>query len=309
MITGLVNLQLVKKYRERNLNSYLAAVIDKEELLKNTPSPKIIIIGGSNAAFGFDSGLISRKTGIPVVNTGLQGGLGIRFAINYVKPYIHEGDIVLLSPEYHNIFATLKGGEILAETLIVYPRGIRYISSFNEVWEILKALPAVHTSAIELYFEKHLRHKCYACVNEKIYYRTAFDPLNGDITTNNDYSYLSKTQILTLMYKMPNPELSSNIKFFNDFNDYVLSKKAKAYFFYPSTVKPEDVSTIKLLNSLAEYLPKHLTMPMPESLVDTQYPDELMFDTAYHLNDMGRVYRSNRVVDALCKAEPGLDCK
>ena len=36
-------------------DNYLAAVLEKDRLIRTTPSPKMILVGGSNLAFGIDS--------------------------------------------------------------------------------------------------------------------------------------------------------------------------------------------------------------------------------------------------------------
>ena len=301
VITTYMNLYLMQNYRLQNQNNYLAAIIDKIHLLENTPSPKIIIIGGSNAAFGFDSKILSEKLGMPVINSGLQGGMGIRFAMNVVKPYIHKGDIILLSPEYHNILSELHGGEILAQTLILYPNGIRFISSVHEVSELLKSFPTVHTVAIKKYLEDLLLEECQICnESETIYYRHAFDPETGDITTNTKDSQSTVNLVAELNSSVPNDEMTRNIVFFNSFNKYVDSKKAKMFFVFPSIVNNFDFSTKTILMQTEKLLKQDLDFPLLDSLEDSQFSNDLMFDTPYHLNDEGRKIRSNLIASKLC---------
>ena len=310
IITVFVNYQLIQIYRERNINTYLAAIIDKETILKNTPSPKIIIIGGSNVAFGFDSSLMKQKVGIPVVNTGLQGGLGIRFAMNFVKPYIKEGDILIISPEYNNILGDLNGGEVLAQLLILYPKGILSISSFNEVWELLKAFPAVHTEAIKLFFEDKLKNECSLCEgNTKIYYRSAFNPETGDITTNYVRPKPQEKEQIELIYKVPNPQFSGNIRFLDNFYEYVVSKNAKMYFVYPSLVNHFDDNTKEILQQTEIVLNQELAFPILDSVKDSLFPNDMMFDSPYHLNNQGRIIRSAQISNELCEIDPSLECQ
>jgi hypothetical protein len=300
LITTFLNLILLQRYRLQNQDNYLAAIIDKIHLLENTPSPKIIIIGGSNAAFGFDSQILRDRLGMPVVNTGLQGGVGIRFAMNVVKPYVREGDIILLSPEYHNILGELHGGEILAQTLILYPNGIRFISSINEVAELLKSFPNVHTVAIKKYLEGLLREDCPLCnENDTVYYRHAFDPETGDITTNTKDSR-SYVLVVAFDYSVPNDEMMRNIRFFNTFSKYVDSKNAHMLFVFPSIVKNYDDNTKTILLKTETLLEHDLEFPLLDSLDNSQFSSDLMFDTPYHLNNEGRTIRSNVIANKLC---------
>lgn len=299
VIALFVNAALHQAYIKNYQDNYLAAVIDKEQLLKNTPSPKIIIIGGSNAAFGFDSRLMKEELGMNVVNMGIQGGIGIRFPINMVKRYLNEGDIVLLSPEYHNILGGLQGGRILAQVLVLHPGGVRYLSSVDEVVEVLKALPNVHTDAVKNYIEFLTRDECKFCYQyDEVYHRGAFDPTSGDIRVNT-YIPEREIQLDLSMYHVPSLELSDNIRYFNAFNDLVRSRNAKMFFVMPSIVENYDSTTGQILVETEKILNRDLDFPILGSLESSTFPKELMFDTAYHMNDEGRKLRTIALIGQL----------
>jgi hypothetical protein len=310
LVTALVvNVFLVVAYRQRNMQSYLAAFIDKQKLLENTISPKVILAGGSSVAFGFDSETLSEEIGMPVVNMGLQGGLGIRFVLESIRPYLHNGDILILSPEYHNIFSQLSGGELLAQMLVVDPQGIRYLSSVREFAEVIKAFPAMHTEAIKNMAEDLKLHDCYLCQNhEMIYYRGAFDPKTGDILSNDDQSYPRSEQVLILQFSSDSKDLGKNIDYFNRYYRSIVPEGIAMYFLYPSTVKTTSPDTSLLLQRLSSTLQGALEFPILGTPFDTQFANQFMFDTPYHLNQEGDVLRTQQVVDWLCQAEIDLSC-
>jgi len=62
---------------------YQASLL-KSNLLRTVPSPRIIIVGGSNVAFGIDSELMEEELDIPVINDGLHVALGIA-PLNEIK--------------------------------------------------------------------------------------------------------------------------------------------------------------------------------------------------------------------------------
>ena len=293
------------------MNSYLAANIDKQKLLLTVSSPKVIFIGGSNVAFGIDSTRISEKIGIPVINMGLQGSLGIRFQLNDIKSKINKGDILILAPEYENILGHLSGGETLSQLLVVYPQGITELSSWNEFWEVTQAFPSVHTEAIKNMVESSVKHDCFICENtEKIYYRAAFDMANGDVIINTDPHYpLYKYSLSLREYHIPNPYLKSNIDFLNEFEKYVQSRNARIYFLYPNTVDNIDEYTKGILNELNSTLNSELNFPVIGTPADAQFPNNLMFDTPYHLNSKGKAIRSEWVAQELCGVITDLNCK
>lgn len=310
LITAAVNLAVVSNYRARNQDAYLAAIIDKEALLKNTSSPKVIIIGGSNAAFGFDSKEIAGALGMPVVNTGLQAGLGLHYSLNFVKPYIHTGDILLVSPEYENLLGNIRGGEVLGEMLMMYPGGIKYLSTWNEFWELAKVLPALQTETVHQRLEDEITNTCKECNGSKIiYFRSAFDPQTGDITSNKGTFDESSGLEFTLDLPFPNTAFAQNIQFLNHFDQIVTEKGATMVYVYPSIVGNFDAETKKVLSSIDTSLRQQLNFAVLDDQQESFFPNNLMFDTPYHLNGAGRTLRTGRVITALCKSIPGLNCR
>lgn len=81
-------------------NAFPAVLIDKHEYANSISSPKIVLIGGSNVAFGINSALLSKRTNLPVVNMALLAPLGIHFILSDAAKYINNGDIVIMSFEY-----------------------------------------------------------------------------------------------------------------------------------------------------------------------------------------------------------------
>lgn len=92
-------------------NSSLCEYNHKIELLANTQSPRIIVIGGSSVAFGVDSRRIKDSLGLNVVNFGLHGGIGVRYMLEDYLAYARTGDIVLMPIEYANYYNGGNGSE------------------------------------------------------------------------------------------------------------------------------------------------------------------------------------------------------
>lgn len=92
-------------------NSTLCEYNHKIELLANTPSPRIIILGGSSVAFGVDSRRIKDSLGVNVVNFGLHGGIGVRFMLEDYLAFARKDDILLMPIEYANFYNGGNGSE------------------------------------------------------------------------------------------------------------------------------------------------------------------------------------------------------
>lgn len=93
--------------------------------------PKIVILGGSNAAFGICSELLQRHYGRPVFNTGTNGDIGLRMQLALFEDYLTPDDIVIITPEYHQFGKDFWGGLILCHVLITDPRFISHLSPYQ----------------------------------------------------------------------------------------------------------------------------------------------------------------------------------
>ena len=81
---------------------FSSSIIDKKEevLIENKTSKKIVIIGGSNVAFGIDSIKIENEFGIKAINFGCMAGIGPEILLSKINQHITSGDIVLFCWEY-----------------------------------------------------------------------------------------------------------------------------------------------------------------------------------------------------------------
>lgn len=110
--------------------SFLAATLDKHRRLAELPSPKIVLVGGSNLAFSFQSDLLERESGLPVVNLGLVAGLGLSFVLSEAEGRLDRGDVVVLSLEYE----MFRGGDHVpnhAQLLEIRPASLPYVPRRN----------------------------------------------------------------------------------------------------------------------------------------------------------------------------------
>ena len=122
------------------LNHRLGTTLIKQERLRNIQGPKMILIGGSNLHYGMNSKSLEDSLGMPVVNMGIQGSLGLRYYFSEVMEQIHEHDIVILLPEpYHFCKVDLDGEQTLFNLISKYPNGLRHLSyrqALNAVFHV-----------------------------------------------------------------------------------------------------------------------------------------------------------------------------
>ncbi len=97
----------------------------KLELLDKSrgTTPKIVIIGGSNASFAFRSADLEEALGRRVINASVNIHEGLRFYLHLADPFLQEGDILLICPEYDNLDGdTFYGSKKFVLNAYTYPR-------------------------------------------------------------------------------------------------------------------------------------------------------------------------------------------
>lgn len=85
--------------------------------------PAVVLLGGSNVAFGYDSELLADSIGMSVVNAGLHASVGLKYIIDDCFPRLKRGDILVLSPEYGHFFGNMAYGEAPMADLVYLSGG------------------------------------------------------------------------------------------------------------------------------------------------------------------------------------------
>lgn len=71
----------------------------KEQAVHRVRGPKVILVAGSSTHYSFSAAQLSRRTGLPVVNFGTHAGLGARYLLDRAGRNMRSGDIVVLAIE------------------------------------------------------------------------------------------------------------------------------------------------------------------------------------------------------------------
>ena len=280
---------------------YLRELPIKHELIKKTDSPKVILVGGSGLAFGFDSMQLKEKTGLNVVNMALHAGFGLQYMLEEVKPYIYSGDIVVIISEYDYFFnPVLYGGTALNEMLFFFPRGAAFLSSKNCL-SILQNFPEMLQRCYSTTYDSVI-HKKIIKINKNvcIYCKDSFNEY-GDATRHLKLPLPEKFNDKYGIVKVNKYSLDA-VNILNNFYSFIQKKNAAVYFIYPSIPDYVYNKNKKNIKSLHTYIKKRLKIRVlgePDNFI---YPRHCFYDTYYHMNHKGRLFRTERVIELL-KAE------
>lgn len=271
-----------------NSDNYTLAQKEKMDLLAQTAdTPRVVILGGSSCAFGFVSKALSDSLDMQVVNMGLHAGMGSKFIIDNYLSCLHEGDIVILSPEYENYFGEGAYGEmVLVEVFLTDP--FLYCSLLNvKQWRtmFLNLPSSLHKKIMYYLFAKM----------ETIYNIDSFN-CYGDFVGHwgeeNIYSKRKNQKILLGEINVDYIEsLVCQLR-------YIQSQGANVYYL-PPVISESAFEQIEDKVLQVDSVLKLLDFPFICDPADMAYNDTLFYDTRYHLGKIGAKLRTLQVYSLL----------
>ncbi len=124
-------------------NDYFYAYSKKVERLDSLQNvQKLVLLGGSNLAFGINSSKLQTELNIPVVNMGLHAGLGLRFQLDDILSKVDSLDYLVIAPEYDNFLGKGAEGDIntLTHMFVLSPAHMKNLTC-DKFKEILFRVP------------------------------------------------------------------------------------------------------------------------------------------------------------------------
>jgi hypothetical protein len=298
---------LIGRYDTRaSDDNYLAAVLEKDRLIRTTPSPKIILVGGSNLAFGIDSRMVRDSLDVNVVNMGLYARLGLRYMLAQVKPYIRPGDVVVIVPEYDQFYGKFSEGDNTLNTALLYAPADR-IGDFIKSYSVIDVVLRPRVENVRRGFLQGtadlfgVKNKYFPPDTNPVYNRRSFNEY-GDMTSHLGRKGMNPNSIFVSELP-PSKEFNTRtLDILNDIGDAARARGAHAYFLFPSYIDRSYAINTVAISSLERRLRKGMRIPILGGPREFVYPSSWFFDTRYHLNQAGRGPRTLRVIDILRQA-------
>lgn len=272
--------------------SYNAAILDKLDRLKSIEEPKIILVGNSNVAYGFDSKLIEEEFNMPVVNMGLHAGLGNVFHEEAAKQGINSGDIVIVCHSDYSDTDTIGDAEL---ALLTYDYNDEVFSIFRkkDYKDLIKAYPTYLRKSYLLWLTHRGNLK-----TDNSYCRDAFNEY-GDVT----YKPIDKPISAEFFKKNHSalPKVSKEcVARLNELNDYCNQRGATLLVAgYPIEHGEYDTYTKEEIIKFQNELSDKLDCPVISDFTDYMYPYDYFYNAILHLNEKGAKARSEQLISDL----------
>lgn len=291
----LVFLGLVYSPQGTFSDSYQSVIQIKYDNLLETNEPKIIIVGGSSAGFGINEALLEKETGYKVVNLGLHAGFGGLFNTELAKANINAGDIVLLGYEYgwHNegYFEKLKVDMVM--------------SAIDHRIDMYRQIPLKNYPEVLGYLFTYAEQKrVYPKNAAGVYSRAAFNEKGQMIYNREKYvieDYKNNIDIYGAVNLSGISISQSSIKYLKRFKEFVKRRGAEVYFIAPPLLEDANACEFSDYQDLKSLEEDNIGIPYISDPVEYIFPEEYMFDTIYHCNNKGEMYRTKLLIKDLEK--------
>ena len=264
-------------------DTFMGELKSKYERLKETSGKRIVLVGGSGVAFDCDSALMDDFfPSYEIVNFGMYAGLGTKAVMDLSENYIHEGDIVILSPEQSE------------QTFSDYFNGEYIWQAADGAFGMLRDLKSENFEAMLGNFPRFALEKLnYVMKGQKpqtdsIYQKKSFNTY-GDIELDT-----CRENILPNGY-----DVNQKVRFTEDvvqpefmdyMNDWVkrLEKKGAVVWYRYCPVNKLSVEDMDDLAAYDVFLRQKLDFPVIGNPENSLMEAEWFFDTNFHLNQPGK---------------------
>ena len=264
-------------------DTFMGELKSKYERLKETSGKRIVLVGGSGVAFDCDSALMDDFfPSYEIVNFGMYAGLGTKAVMDLSENYIHEGDIVILSPEQSE------------QTFSDYFNGEYMWQAADGAFGMLRDLKSENFEAMLGNFPRFALEKLnYVMKGQKpqtdsIYQKKSFNTY-GDIELDtcrenilpNGYDVYQKVRFTEDVVQ---PEF---MDYMNDWAKRLEKKGAVVWYRYC----PVNKLSVEDMDDLAAYdvfLRQKLDFPVIGNPENSLMEAEWFFDTNFHLNQPGK---------------------
>lgn len=273
--------------------AYMAAMRDKIDRAESIDEPKIMLIGNSNVAYGFESAMLEEAMGMPVVNMGMSAAFGVDFNERMAKVNLNPGDIVVVA---HNDYI---GDSRVESATIVWMTMENYLP----VWQLLEpqdfprmfeTFPAYIGMAIKRWINEY--NNDWAGEIDRDNSRFAYNEY-GDIATNRPGNAV-ELKNLVVGFRPISPE---RIKRLNELNQYVTERGARMVV----TARPYAMGEYSLppsaLIKFYQELEGMLDCPMIGDLKEQFYDYSLFYNHDVHLTNAGARLRTQQLITDLTR--------
>jgi len=270
---------------------FIGFLADKHAHLAASGHPRLLLIGGSKPAFGFQSEMLAARLPYTPTNLALHAGLGLDFILADALPEVHHGDLVVLCLEY---------------------RLLQKQPPTRELWEALLVRPGTaarmqwgRLADAGFGFIAHLSDRGVKLITGKmaarsgIYTRESFNEF-GDVAAHRPLPPVrpftdGELKDITDLGCAADDLVPELISFVNNCE----ARGAKVVMFFPPLAEELYQAHRFELEPYVARQKARFGSRVLGRLEDIPYPENEFFDTCYHLTGIGSAHHTRQIIERL----------
>lgn len=276
--------------------TFLGELADKHRRLTETDGAKIVLIGGSSLAFGVDSALLEKYTGMPVVNYGLYATIGTKAMLDLSRGHIGRGDVVVLCPETDTqTYSLYYNAHSMWQAIDTDP-SLFFAAGLDNFGKLAAGFPAFSREKLDFVRRdaKPAPSGIYAEASFNEYGDVAVERLYNEMPTNVD-----PTMAISLTTELLDSEF---VNYINEYAGYCRRMGAEVYFSFPPMNRGAVISNREETDEFYIALGQALDFPLISDVYDYILPSAYFYDTNFHLNTAGASLRTALLADDILRA-------
>ncbi|MBA3992064.1 MAG: hypothetical protein C0469_00960 [Cyanobacteria bacterium DS2.3.42] len=282
-------------------DSYLASCIDKHRLLKETASPRVILVGGSNLATGLDSALLENRLKRKVVNMGTCIQVGLGYMLREIASQVREGDTIAVMPEYEHWVDQFDGSKYLLMLPALIPESIAWIAPSYFSPETLVNRISGDFSSMAQKRARHLLPVSFKSAdpdeNSVLYKHAGFNK-SGDFIAHLELPSKPFDSAQTSLADFSHPNRAA-IESFNSIVEKLQARGAKVVLLPPVTTQTFSRLRKSQLDSFYKEMSNSLNAQVIGNYSRYSLSDHYFLDCIYHVRKEGRKIRTELVAGDL----------
>lgn len=257
-----------------------------------TPSPKLILLGGSSVHQGLSAATIQTELGIPTVNMGTGIPLGLAYILTLGRRVARPGDTVLLSIEYVLYHQGTVSDVMLDHVLARDPEYLAMQPLPKRLSLMLSVSPARLRQGLGL-----KRSHAVAQLPPPLY-----TDANGDTTSNREETRnvaAIRSEVSERITELPPDctgfqEIPAFVRWCQEHQVRVLATFPNTLAF-PIYATPEAKRFFQQIRGLYS----RLKVPMIGTPEEYIFPEPLFYNSMYHLTTRGVALRTQKTIAEL----------
>lgn len=279
-------------------DTFVGELSDKYDRLCSINDKKIVIVGGSSAAFGLDSKMIEDELGCKVINFGLYADLGTKLMMDLSRASVNKGDIFILAPEMSAQTLSLYFG---AETALEAMDGrfsmLAHVDK-KDYGSLIGAAWKVGSSKLRYFIsgERPANQGAYKKENFNEYGDNVFDRPYNELS---GYGNPIKLDFAADFSDGELTEYEKFIEYVNEYTAFIRSRGGEVYFSFPPMNQKAvaENNTNESIRAFYKNLCLSLDCRVISNVFDYVMDDGYFFDSEFHLNNSGVTVRTVKLID------------